>query len=158
MSFERSMFCTSGLLALSLAASALPGSAQAQSAPPATVQIAPNPADFATTALRIAQAVEAGGAAQLWDSSSPALRGLVPRDQFVAIAQQRKATFGALQNVEWRSILRANILQPQGQLPAGEYVTVNFAGVGKNGKIVTETISFILDGDRNWRLVGINMN
>lgn len=158
MSFKLRIFRTPCLAALSLAALALPGSAQAQSAPPEAAQIAPNPADFATTALRIVQALEAGGAAQLWDSSSPALRGLVPRAQFDAIAQQRKATYGALQNVEWRSIVRSNVLKAQGQLPAGEYVTVNFAGVGKNGKVVTETISFILDSDRNWRLIGIGMN
>jgi len=35
-------------------------------------------------------------------------------------------------------------------------MTVVMVGLGKDRKIVTETVSFILDRDQIWRLVGVS--
>lgn len=148
------------LVALSLDAGWV-GTANAQTAarPAATLppEIAPNPASFAAAALNIVRASESGQAAQLWDGGSPILKRLVPRDQFIATARQRAATYGAVQNLGWRSIVRLTVTQPQAQFPAGEYLSVNFVGLSQAKRQVTVTVTFVVDADRTWRLVGINV-
>jgi hypothetical protein len=50
--------------------------------------------------------------------------------------------------------MRIQMAQQQGQLPAGQYLTVNLVGLNNDNKAVVETVSFVLDGDQRWRLVG----
>ena len=109
-------------------------------------------------ALRIAQAVEGGGAEQIWDTASAVLKRLLPRDQFAAAARVRLATHGVLKNLQWQSIIRTSIAQQQGQIQPGEYLSVRFVALNKDRKTVVETVSFILDADQTWRLVGLSMN
>jgi len=144
-----------GLLFCSAAA---PQPLLAQAGQPAQAQpvsVVPNPLDFATAALQIVRAMEQGSAAQIWDASSSTLKRLIPRQDFVAAQQRMNMTLGLLQNRSWRSVERTSLTQPQGQLPAGEFLTVKMVGVGKEGKQVRETVSFILDSDQSWRLIGI---
>lgn len=156
----RSFYLKSGLVVSGLIAFATPGvTAQAQpAAQPLPMALVPNPAEFGIAALRIAQAVEGGAADQVWDTASPVLKRLVPRDQFAATARARLAGNGALQNLQWRSFARLTITQQQGQLQPGEYLSVNFAGINKDRKAVVETVSFFLDSDQTWRLVGLSVN
>ncbi len=140
-----------------LVAQGAPAAAQQAAPAPQAYALAPNPADFALTALRIVQVVDGGDAQQIWDTASPVLKQLVSRDQFAATARLRFASHGALQNLQWRSIARATLTEQQGQLQPGEYLSVNFVGLNKDRKAVVETVSFILDADQTWRLVGLSI-
>jgi hypothetical protein len=128
-------------------------------APSQAVQQQPglNPAEFLTTAARIAVAVEQGAGAQIWDTSSPVLKKTVARDEFVRIAKQRMAANGPLQGLDWRDIQRSQLAAQQGLLPPGQFISVNFVGLTKDRKAVVETVSFYFDADRTWRLVGLSV-
>jgi hypothetical protein len=120
-------------------------------------QLGVNPADFLAAASRIAVAVEQGAGAQIWDTSSPVLKKTVARDEFVRVAKLRMTANGPLQSLDWRDIQRSQLTAPQGALPPGEFISVNFVGLTKDRKAVVETVSFYLDSDRTWRLVGVSV-
>jgi len=122
----------------------------------AAINLSPDPAEFAKIALLIVNAVTHGGAPQVWDASSPVMKTIVSRDLFVQSMQQRTASAGELKNLTWRSIIRVQMAQPQGQLPAGSYLSVAVSGVGSNNQQVVQTVSFHLDDDQRWRLIGIS--
>ncbi len=155
----RSRFCTREWAALAagfVVLSALAPRAQAQGAASGSVQISPNPTDFVAAAMRAIGAVDGGAAGPLWDADSPVLKGLEPRDSFTQTAAQRTAADGQVQNLQWTSINRIHAPAPQGKLPAGDYVTVGLLGLNKSQKAVFEEVSFVLDKDNVWRLVGIS--
>jgi hypothetical protein len=122
------------------------------------IQLVPNPADFALAALRIVAGADQGQAAQIWDSASSVMKMIVSRDQFVQVAVQRHSASNGLHDLAWRSVIRVSMQQPQGQLPAGNYLSVGVVGFRKDGKAAVETVSFVLDGDQKWRLVGLTEN
>jgi hypothetical protein len=124
---------------------------------PAQQQSGPNPAEFLAVAARIAAAIEQGGGAQIWDTSSPVLKKTVTRAEFVRIAQQRLTANGPLQGLDWRDIQRSQLPAQQGLLPPGQFISVNFVGLTKDRKAVVETVSFYFDADRTWRLVGVSV-
>lgn len=143
------------IAALAAVAVAPAQAAPAGTAAPGAVSLSPNPSDFVSTALRIAVAVEQGQSAAIWDNSSTVMKTIAGRDQFVNTLRQKILANGALRGFTWRSVMRVQLPQQQGQLPAGQYLTVNFVGINKGNQPVAETISFILDGDQKWRLVGL---
>jgi hypothetical protein len=144
------------LLLVPAVADAAPAAAPAQQSQ--QVQISPNPLEFTAVSLRILAATDAGSSGQIWDNASPVMKTIVTRDQFIKTIQQRITQNGLVRNRAWRSIMRVQMAQPQGQLPSGNYLTVNFGGLNKDGKGVVETVSFVLDGDQQWRVVGITLN
>ena len=129
--------------------------ANAQTPSPSS-QVSPSPTEFVEIAILIARALDLGQAGQIWDNASPVMKTIVSRDQFANVAQQRRATRGALSDLTWRSVIRVQMQQPQGQLPAGNYLTVNIVGINQDGRPIVETVSFMLDDDQNWRLIGIS--
>ncbi len=130
--------------------------AVAQTAPNAgqPAPASPNPGQFADVAMQLARAIDANQAVQIWDSASPVMKQATPRDRFAATVKQRLALNGQIQGRDWYSISRATIAAGKPSVPAGEYLTVALAGVNKNGAVIRETISFILDADKVWRLAG----
>ncbi len=124
------------------------------SASAAAAQTAPNPTQFLDVAMQLARAVDANQALQIWESASPVMKRATPRDRFVATVNQRLSLNGRIQGRDWSSISRVKIPAGASGLPAGEYLTVALAGVNKNGVAIRESISFVLDGDKMWRLAG----
>jgi len=130
---------------------ASPASATA-SAPTAAIA---NPLDFLNASIRILAAANAGNVGPLWDAASPLMKSTVARDKFVEVIQHDQAANGPLRAVDWRGIGRVIQPQAQGSVPAGEYVSVTLVTISTTGKPATETISFVLDTDHNWRLAGL---
>lgn len=126
--------------------------------PASPAPISPNPVELVAVAERVLSALDHGSGALIWDAASPVLKTIVARDQFARTAQQRVAVNGTTQGRAWRSIMRVAMTQPQGQLPSGSYLTVNFGGTSRTGKAIVETVSFLLDGDQQWRVVGVTAN
>lgn len=54
--------------------------------------------------------------------------------------------------------MKVPITEAGGSLPLGQYVSVRFATTGTNGRVMEEVISFRLDDDGQWRLVGYNLS
>jgi hypothetical protein len=152
------------LVWFALAAPALaqssPAAGQASAGPrpgaPAPVSVSPNPTEFVVAAIRAIGAIDQGAAGALWDNASSAMKGLETRDVFTQTAAARTAVDGEVRNLQWASLNRIHAPAPQGKLPAGDYVTVGLIGVNKAQKVVFEEVSFVLDKDSVWRLVGIS--
>lgn len=160
--FSRAVGIVAGL-ALATLGSIGAAQAQTRATPPqAAAQnaatLSPNPNDFVSTAFRIAMAVEQDQSAPIWDNASSVMKTIAGRDQFVNTLRQKVASNGPLKSFTWRSVMRVQMQQQQGQLPAGQYLTVNFVGINKSNQAVAETVSFILEGDQKWRLVGLTFS
>jgi hypothetical protein len=154
--FMRRVFLATAVLVAGALAVA-PGFAATTNAPKQAapkVEVSPDPLELVVVAMRIAAALEQGQAPAIWDNASPVMKTISSKDQFNATSRQRQAINGPLKNLTWRSIMRIQMAQQQGQLPAGQYLTVNLVGLNNDNKAVVETVSFVLDGDQRWRLVG----
>lgn len=153
--------CSALLVAAALALPTSSAFAQqapaAAPAPQAAALSGPNPTEFLAAAARIVVAVEQGAGGQIWDTSSPVLKKTVARDEFVRVAKERVTANGALQGLDWRDIQRSQLPAQQGLLPPGQYISVNLLGLTKDRKVAVETVSFYLDADRTWRLVGVSL-
>lgn len=147
-------------LALLLFAAA-PAAVFAQTAPQpqAQRQQAPrgmDPRQLIDAATQVIQAIEANQAGPIWDTSSPAMKAVTTRAQFISAMQQRNATNGILANREWYSIARTRAA-PGTKVPQGDYFTVGFVGNTQAGLVLRSTVSFHLDTDSTWRLIGYAM-
>lgn len=128
--------------------------AQAQNAAaPSRADIAPNA--LRDAALTVAQAVDAGQTAQLWQSASAVTRGAVQQPQFTAsVAQARRAFPGPPLQRQWSGITLRDVTAPQGNAKPGRYGSVDFGTVFGGGRRAHELVSFRLDEDGQWRFAG----
>lgn len=124
---------------------------QAQRAAPPRADIAPNA--LRDAALTVAQAVDAGQAAQLWQSSSPAIRDSMPQQQFIASLTRVRQPFGRPEQRQWTSVAVRDVAQ-QGSMKAGRYGSVDFSSTFTGNRRAHELVSFRLDEDGQWRFVG----
>lgn len=126
-------------------------------AAPAAAQKLIDPAQFVNSAFSIAQAIDRNQTAQIWDGASTAMKNLAPKDRFVATVQQSQKSLGPVRARDWVAISRTTVTAQSNGVPAGQYLTVTFVSLGNGNRAIREAVSFILDGDANWRLAGYTM-
>lgn len=117
-----------------------------------------SPNQYHQAATGITTAIDRYEMARVWSSASPVMKASITEEQFISGTAQKRAQLGSIANRDWTSVMRVPISQQQGGLPAGQYVSVRFATTGTNGRTLEEVISFRLDDDNQWRLVGYALN
>lgn len=127
---------------------------QSQQAAPARAPAAAiHPGVLYDAGLKFAQMIDAGQTATLWDNGSTLIKRTVKREDFVATVARARNALGPLSARNWRAIQHQYSNGGQAQIPAGEYVSVNFAIVA-GGKPANEAVTFRHDEDGAWRFVG----
>lgn len=136
------------------------GTALAQSPAPARQ---PTPQDYAQrnqqieqAALQVAELVDQGREAQIWDGSSLITKQLISRDAFVQNLSADRKAVGTVVN---RNFGTLSFSQSDGKkLPPGLFANVAFATHFANEKqTVRELVSFHLDNDNVWRVTGYTL-
>jgi Protein of unknown function (DUF4019) len=125
---------------------------------PSFAQVAPDANQFIQLAYQVTDMIEKGQSGPVWDSSSAIMKASTKRDQFVAVTEQRRKVHGQIRNRAWESVLQQVMTQAAGGIPKGRYLTVIVVGTNGAGNGVREQISFSLDSDNNWRIVGYTIS
>jgi hypothetical protein len=123
-------------------------------AAPTAAQTIPEPGQILGAAVQTVQALDQNQAGQIWDGASPVMKNSVSKDRFIALVAQRQAQNGRIQGREWQSVNRLHVTTAKPNVPVGEYLSITFTGINKNRSISHESVSFTLDADKVWRLVG----
>ena len=111
-------------------------------------------ARMAKNALGVVQAVDQGNIGSLWDQSSDVMQRAVTRDAFIAGVQSERNKLGTVQSRNRVRMFPA-VSKGDKQLPAGRYLTVNFATQFSNAQQkMLETVSYHFDKDSQVRLSG----
>lgn len=124
-------------------------------APQATTRPAPGAVDpnaIRDAGLRVAAAVDAGQAAQLWDEASVVTKKTLSREAFVAGIGKSRQPLGKAPNRSWLSVRRQS--GDGSALPPGLYASIEFLAEFAGKPPVRELVSFRLDEDGSWRFAG----
>ena len=116
------------------------------------------PNTYVEAGMIVVSAIDRYEMAGVWEAASPVMKGSVPQERFIANIAQKRALLGAIRSREWLSVMKLPVTAQNGGLPPGQYVSVRFATTGANGRTMEEVISFRLDDDAQWRLVGYSLN
>ena len=120
-------------------------------------QLARQNAEMGQAALKVAQLVDSGQVAQLWEGASAVAKKAVDRESFVNHVTRERTQLGALRGRGGASITRVQY-GPAAKVPEGLYVNVSFPSRFTNvAQPVRELVSFRLDEDRTWRLSGYSL-
>lgn len=111
------------------------------------------PAALLAAALEFTGMIDDGRAGMLWDAGSVLIKQAVKRDDFLTTIAKARTDIGPLSSRTWRAVQRQYSKGALGQIPAGEYATVNFAIVADE-KPANEAVTFRHDEDGVWRFVG----
>lgn len=128
--------------------------AQARAATPVQPQL-PDPGRMTATAVAFVHAIDAGRAAELWNSASTVTRASVTRQAFADAVAKVRAPLGAVVGRDWLAVSRRS--GGQNSLPAGNYVSVEFVTVFAGNRLARELVSFRLDEDGVWRFTGYTL-
>ena len=130
-----------------------------ETAPAASpTRVAPFSADeFAVWAVGTLVAIDRDGSGPVYDAASAVMKRAVTRDAFIAAMTQRRTADGVAVSREWVRIERLRVDAPASatQSPAGDYVTVYSLARNAQNAAHVEQVSFRLDEDNRWRLVGV---
>lgn len=150
-----------GFLGLLLAAGAAdaqqnqaPAQAPAQ-AKPRSAADAVTPNALLEAGWRVAQTMDRGRAAELWDDASGVAKKAVARADFAAQTQKIRKPLGAVSARNWIAVRRA--LGDGKSIPAGVYSSVEFVTTFGQNRTMRELVSFRLDEDNVWRLSGYTL-
>ena len=102
---------------------------------------------------RVARIVDEGKAGDLWDGASAVVKQMVPRQRFTDTVAAAREPLGPAASRAWASVTRTTSPGTP-ELPAGQYVTVQYDTSFGAGKTAKEMISFRLDDDKTWRITG----
>ena len=127
-----------------------PAQAQTQSVQPPNI--------YLQAALGIANAIDRYEMASVWDNASPVMKASTSQQNFIANAAQSRAQLGSIRSRDWLAVMRVPIQANEGNLPQGQYVSVRFTTTGSTGRVMEEVISFRLDSDNQWRMIGYTLN
>lgn len=127
--------------------------APAQAAP-RSVGVDPNAA--LNAAVQVAQMVDAGRLAELWEGASAVTKRATPRQAFVdGVTRMRRAN-GAVAGRAWMAVRRQQ-LDGSNNTPAGNYISVELSAQIAGGKRVRELVTFRVDEDGVLRFSGYVM-
>lgn len=114
-----------------------------------------SPADVVGVATQVLQQIDSGQGGWVWDNASQVLKAQVSKEQFDGRSIERRRGFTAAGERFWVTVSR-NIF-PQAAPPAppaGVYANVVFMTPGASGDSLSELVSFRLESDNKWRIVG----
>lgn len=124
------------------------GPAWAQAKPAET-----DPNALLNAAAQVAQAVDREQTGALWDGASAITRKRVTRNDFIAAVQKARKPLGTVSGRAWAAVRRQSVASG-GQVPAGQYASVELTTTFSSRKVARELVSFRLDEDGVWRLAG----
>lgn len=124
----------------------------AQSPGPARGDIAPSA--LRDAALTVARAVDAGQAAQLWQSASSVTRQTLQQPQFVASVTQARKPYTQPVQRQWTGVTLRDVSTQTGAATPGRYGSVDFVTTFAGNRRAHELVSFRLDEDGQWRFAG----
>jgi len=93
--------------------------------------------------------VDAGNYAQSWDESASAMKAMLAREQWQNILQVNRAPLGAPAS---RKLKSAQYTEQLPGAPSGEYYVFEYASTFADNRVVTETVTPMLDKDGKWRV------
>jgi hypothetical protein len=149
--------------AVALVAAAFAASSQttSQRAVPVSAPHAPAtdiaPSNVVQAATEVAQLIDGGQIAQVWDGSSPISQRAVARDKFVATVTAQRKALGAPTSRRWTAVTRS-VVQNDKSVPGGYYVSARFETHFAGNRAASELFSFRFDEDGTWRLSGYTIN
>lgn len=111
-----------------------------------------DPSQLRDAAMRIAASMDEGKFADMWTSASKSMQGRIKKKEFVKRTGEMRKKLGPAVGRSWIVIHRE--IGGSAGLPAGQYASVEFELAPANGAPVKELVSFTLDADGVWRLVG----
>jgi hypothetical protein len=103
-----------------------------------------------------ASAVDQNKSNSLWEVASPVLRQAVTRESFLKGILQSRQPLGNATSRAWTGINR-HIVTAGKQIPAGNYISVQFSTTFANGTTQHELVSLRLDDDMVWRFTGYTL-
>lgn len=114
-----------------------------------------SPADVVGMGVQVLQEIDIGQAANVWENASPLLKSQVARDLFSGQTSERRRGFSAGGDRVWVTVSRNRFPQAAPPAPpAGLYANVLFVTPGTAGESLSELVSFRLESDDRWRIVG----
>ena len=114
-----------------------------------------SPVDVVGMGAQVLQQMDGGQTAGIWDNASDVLKAQVSKEQFAEQSNARKRGFTASGGRVWVTVSRNRF--PQAAPPApptGLYANVLFVTPGTAGESLSELVSFRLESDNRWRIVG----
>ncbi|MGH8155050.1 MAG: DUF4019 domain-containing protein [Rhodanobacteraceae bacterium] len=112
--------------------------------------------ELAQYAESLVQMIDNGRSGQVWDQASNVARQSVSRAKFVEAIKASRADLGTVASRKVISVTHES--SKGGKLPAGRYISVNFATqFSKESKPLRELVSFHEDSDHKWRLSGYHL-
>lgn len=115
------------------------------------------PSNVVQAAVAIAQMIDGGRIAEVWDGSSPISQKQVDRKKFVDTITAQRKPLGAPTARHWVAVTR-NVVQNNPSVPNGLYVSARFETHFANNRVASELFSFRFDDDKTWRLSGYSIN
>jgi hypothetical protein len=86
-----------------------------------------------------------------WDNASATFKHAVTKTQWTATVQKVRGQVGPLGT---RTMQHSQFTTTIPNMPAGEYVVLQYRTVSGSGGFVIETVSMEKDGERGWRVNG----
>lgn len=97
------------------------------------------------------QLVDARRYDQSWDSAAAVFRSAVTKSQWAGAVKEGRAPFEPLGE---RTLLTATYTTQLPNVPAGQYVVIQYRTKAGRGKTVVETITPARESDQRWRVAG----
>ena len=113
---------------------------------PAFAQVVGGPETFVAFATQVANNVDQGRSALVWDRASQSLKSNTSKDRFVDQIARKQRQNGATVSRNWQSIVRSGVTGGRGQL-----VTVTFTVTTNRNTSYSEVIQFIAEQENVWR-------
>ena len=114
-----------------------------------------SPVDVVGMGTQVLQQMDGGQTGGIWDNASAVLKAQVSKEQFTEQSNTRKRGFTASGDRVWVTVSRNRFPQAAPPAPpAGLYANVVFVTPGSAGDSMSELISFRLENDNRWRVVG----
>lgn len=147
------VFLCAALLALSPQVHAQ----QAQRAP--GVQASIDPGTAFNGAVQVLNLVDSNRVAEIWEGGSPVMKRLVSREGFVQQTQRARSSLGNVVERNWQLVVRRQVSagEASAELPAGNYVSINFESRFSSGRRAVELVTFRQDEDGVWRATGYSL-
>lgn len=114
-----------------------------------------SPVDVVGMGTQVLQQMDGGQTGVIWDNASAVLKAQVSKEQFTEQSNARKRGFTANGDRAWVTVSRNRFPEAAPPAPpAGLYANVVFVTPGAAGEAMSELVSFRLEKDNRWRVVG----
>lgn len=127
-----------------------------QPTPEQQAAIAKQNADVIAAALKVAQMIDAGQVAQVYDNASPAAKRVIQRQDFINGVATDRSRVGAV-TARGKAVVTRTSSDGAG-VPAGLYLNVSFPTKFANAaQPLRELVSYRFDEDKVWRVTGYSI-